>query len=78
MTQTLHRTDTRLKAAVITAALVRSAQSEGRRTTVTADSAGVVVLDGTARSWSERRDAEHAAWSAPGVADVTNRLRIRY
>jgi len=62
----------------ITAALVRSAQFEGRHTTVTASPAGAVTLDGTVHSWSERRDAEHAAWSAPGVTDVTNRLRIQY
>jgi len=62
----------------ISAALVRSARTEGGNTTVTADDAGVVTLDGEVRSWSERRDAEHAAWSAPGVTDVTNRLRIQY
>lgn len=72
---TASRTD--IKTA-ITAALVRTARSEGDSTTVTADAAGAVTLDGIVHSWSERRDAEHAAWSAPGVTDVTNRLRIQY
>lgn len=62
----------------ITAALVRSAKFEGRHTTVTAGPDGAVALDGTVHSWSERRDAEDAAWSAPGVTNVTNRLRIQY
>ena len=62
----------------ITAALVRGAQTDGRNTTVTADAAGAVTLEGSVHSWSERTDAEHAAWSAPGVTDVTNRLRIQY
>jgi osmotically-inducible protein OsmY len=62
----------------INAALVRTAQSEGRHITVTVDAAGHVTLDGTVHSWSERRDAEGAAWSAPGVTDVTCNLRIQY
>jgi osmotically-inducible protein OsmY len=61
----------------ISAALVRRAQTEASDTTVTADNAGAVTLDGTVHSWTERRDAENAAWSAPGVTDVTNRLQIR-
>jgi osmotically-inducible protein OsmY len=64
--------------AAITSALVRTARSDGSNTTVTSTADGTVTLDGTVHSWSERRDAEHAAWSAPGVTDVTNRLRIQY
>jgi osmotically-inducible protein OsmY len=63
--------------AAITAALVRSAQGEGRNTTVTVDASGAVALDGVVHSWSDRRDAEHVAWSAPGVTDVTNRLSVK-
>ncbi len=63
--------------AAITAALVRRAQHEGSQTTITADHAGAVTLDGTVHSWTERRDAENAAWSAPGVTEVTNRLHVQ-
>lgn len=35
-----------------------------------------VVLSGTVRSWAERRDAERAAWSAPGVSMVYDRIEI--
>lgn len=60
----------------ILAALVRSAQIESAHTIVTADDAGVVTLDGRVRSWSERREAEDAAWTAVGVTTVVNHLRI--
>jgi osmotically-inducible protein OsmY len=35
-----------------------------------------VILRGTVRSWAERQDAERAAWSAPGVAKVDNRIIV--
>ncbi len=60
----------------ISAALVRNAQFEGAHLTVTADAGGAVTLAGPVRSWFEHRQAEHAAWSAPGVTTVTNHLRI--
>lgn len=62
----------------IGAAILRNAQLEGGHITVTAESDGLVTLAGTVRSWSERRQAEHASWSAPGVTDVTNHLRVAY
>jgi osmotically-inducible protein OsmY len=37
---------------------------------------GTVVLKGSVRSWAERRDAENAAWSAPGVMQVDDRLAV--
>ena len=37
---------------------------------------GEVFLRGTVRSWAELRDAERAAWSAPGVRGVVNRLAV--
>jgi osmotically-inducible protein OsmY len=60
----------------ISAALVRSARLEGKATTVTADTNGTVTLKGTVHSSSERREAERTAWSAPGVVNVHNNLRI--
>lgn len=35
-----------------------------------------VMLSGNVRSASERKEAEYAAWSAPGVTAVENNLRI--
>jgi len=31
---------------------------------------------GTVHSWDERREAEHAAWAAPGVTTVENNLAV--
>jgi osmotically-inducible protein OsmY len=39
---------------------------------------GKVTLAGSARSWSERDAAVAAAWSAPGVINVDDRLRVYY
>src|SRR5687767_5170498 len=36
----------------------------------------IVMLTGTVRSWTERKDAEDAAWSIPGVSGVENRLEV--
>jgi osmotically-inducible protein OsmY len=36
-----------------------------------------VTLSGEVRSWAERDEAEHSAWSAPGVTKVIDDLRVR-
>ena len=36
----------------------------------------IVTLSGRVSSWAERKDAEEAAWSMPGVTEVRNDLKI--
>ena len=56
-------------------ALKRSAAIDSQRISVDARD-GSVVLTGTVRSLTERDDAERAAWAAPGVTKVEDRLVI--
>jgi osmotically-inducible protein OsmY len=59
----------------ITDALRRGAEKDAAGITVEA-SDGRVTLRGHVRSWNERADAERAAWGAPGVAVVEDRLVV--
>jgi osmotically-inducible protein OsmY len=59
----------------ILAALHRNAQVEGEGVTVVAKG-GAVTLSGHVRTWQERTVVERAAWSAPGVTGVDNKLAV--
>jgi osmotically-inducible protein OsmY len=53
----------------------RSAEIDANRVTVETFGSEV-VLKGTVRSWAERQEAERAAYAAPGVTKVDNRIVI--
>jgi osmotically-inducible protein OsmY len=56
-------------------ALRRSAEVDANRVEVEAYGSEV-ILKGTVRSWIEREEAERAAWSAPGVTKVEDRIVV--
>jgi osmotically-inducible protein OsmY len=61
--------------AKIEAALKRSAEIDARRVNVAVEDAKV-ILSGNVRSWFEKEEARHAAWAAPGVKDVEDRILV--
>jgi len=56
-------------------ALRRSAEVDARRISVSAQD-GTVTLSGNVRSWFEREEAERAAWAAPGVSCIIDRIVV--
>jgi osmotically-inducible protein OsmY len=68
----VNTTDVRDK---IEAAFKRSAEIDSRRINVSTED-GKVILTGNVRSWAERQEAELAAWAAPGVTHVDDRLAV--
>jgi osmotically-inducible protein OsmY len=60
----------------IESALKRHAEIEAKSIRITVQNGNKVVLEGKVDTWDERRVVENAAWSAPGVASVEDRLTI--
>lgn len=56
-------------------ALRRAAEIDASRITVETNG-GEAILRGSVRSWAERQEAERAAWAAPGVWKVDNRIIV--
>jgi osmotically-inducible protein OsmY len=61
--------------ALIEAALRRSAEFDAKQIQVKVEESRV-TLHGQVHSWAEREAAEAAAWSAPGVVEVDDELRV--
>jgi osmotically-inducible protein OsmY len=59
----------------IEAAFTRSAELDARRVGVDVRDAKV-ILHGNVHSWAEKDAAEQAAWAAPGVSEVENRILV--
>jgi osmotically-inducible protein OsmY len=56
-------------------ALKRSAEVDAKQIHVEAEG-GKIILEGKVRSWAERQEAERAAWRAPGVTNVVDRIQV--
>jgi osmotically-inducible protein OsmY len=59
----------------IEAAFRRSAEIDARRISVEARD-GRIILSGRVHSWTERDEAQQAAWAAPGVTAVENDITV--
>lgn len=60
----------------VTAALQRHAQREARQIWASV-SGSRVTLHGHVDSWSDRAEAQAAAWAAPGVTQVVNEITLK-
>jgi len=61
----------------ISEALKRNAKLDAESISVDSKN-GKVTIEGTVSSWSEHDDAVGAAWAAPGVRDVDDRILVVY
>ena len=59
----------------ITTALHRNAQIDAEQIAVEVEG-GRITLRGKVSSWTEKKQAERAAWAAPGVTSVQNMLSV--
>ena len=59
----------------VEAALQRQATADAKSIHIEA-SGGKVTLTGKASSWQSIEDAAHAAWAAPGVTEVVDRMTV--
>jgi osmotically-inducible protein OsmY len=58
-------------------AMKRNAKLDAKNVSVKS-SEGTVTLSGTVRSWADHDAALNAAWAAPGVSDVQDRIHVAY
>jgi osmotically-inducible protein OsmY len=56
----------------------RSARLDADELSVDTPSYGTVILAGAVSSWAEHDEAVAAAWSAPGVTEVDDRIVVEY
>jgi osmotically-inducible protein OsmY len=61
----------------IQSAFQRQASLDAKDIKVNVDDSAV-VLQGTVHSWREKDDAAIAAWAAPGVTKVENKIQVQY
>jgi osmotically-inducible protein OsmY len=61
----------------ITKAFDRSAKLDANALTVESAN-GTITVKGTVQSWAEHDEAIDAAWAAPGVRDVHDRILVFY
>ena len=62
----------------ISEAFRRSAKLDADELSVDTASNGTVILAGAVSSWAEHDEAVAAAWSAPGVTEVDDRIVVEY
>ena len=62
----------------ISNAFRRSARLDADELSVHTTSYGTVILAGAVSSWAEHDEAVAAAWSAPGVTEIDDRILVEY